>query len=319
MKTSLSNVIAIDPLILNTLQKSKNKIGFESLNWAELKNEKLLESASIEIGEAMNELIGKVQSVLMDPHQGLAVLDIPSIENTDQLTDMWMGSLIALIISRRIYKVHLDPNTNLPFTIYNASTSGEKLLRENGIKYYSPEKNLGFHTDGIVTGKSLSSPKFVSIYNVYLGYKKPGNFHWVPFALWDQFKNWQKQLLDKRFLLEITPITYKEADAKLKVTGHGQFKVSLMHKHHNDVIPFFNGEVISCVDDEKFDMREVENMLTSLSKNSMRISVPLKSRRLFILNNWYGAHARDIFAEPIEGVKYTRSFFRMMSAEMAGV
>lgn len=60
-------------------------------------------------------------------------------------------------------------------------------------------------------------------------------------------------------------------------------------------------------------------MLASLSRNSIRISTPLRSRRLFILNNWLGAHARDIFEEPIEGVKYTRSFFRSMSAKMAHV
>jgi hypothetical protein len=58
-------------------------------------------------------------------------------------------------------------------------------------------------------------------------------------------------------------------------------------------------------------------MLISLSTNKTCISTPLRPRRLFVLNNWLGAHARDIFKEPLENVKYTRSFFRMMSKEAA--
>ncbi|WP_235033917.1 hypothetical protein [Pantoea sp. 18069] len=54
-----------------------------------------------------------------------------------------------------------------------------------------------------------------------------------------------------------------------------------------------------------------------MSTNKTCISTPLRPRRLFILNNWLGAHARDIFEEPLENVKYTRSFFRMMSKEAA--
>ncbi|MNV60318.1 hypothetical protein D3C71_1527770 [compost metagenome] len=230
---------------------------------------------------------------------------------------MWIGSLIALIISKRIYSIRTDPNTSLPFTIYNASSEGEALLKKNGIKYYSPEQNLGFHTDGIVSKNLLWSPNFVSIYNVYLGYKKPGNFHWVPFSLWDEFEKWKQELAAKRFKVEITPITYKHANTELEVTSEGEFEVSLMRVDGDHCVPFFNGEVTACASHPDFEIEKVKRMLISLSNNKTRISTPLRPRRLFILNNWLGAHARDIFEDPLKNVKFTRSFFRMMSIEAA--
>lgn len=303
--------------VLRVAEKEVINAGFDKLNWAILKNEKAINNIDEKIGEVLDELIFKAKEDLINPEKGLAVIDIPSIDGADCLEDMWLGSLIALIVSKRIYSIRNDPNTGLPFTIYNASSAGEALLKKNGIKYFSPEKNLGFHTDGIVSQNSLWSPNFVSIYNVYLGYKKPGNFYWVPFALWDEFKEWQNKLGSKRFKLEITPITYKGLNDELKITSNGDFEVELMRAKGDGFIPFFNGEVMACVSDPAFEMQGVKQMLESLSCNKTRISTPLRSRRLFILNNWLGAHARDIFEEPLEGVKYTRSFFRIMSSEMA--
>lgn len=317
MHSNKDNIFEASAIALKIAADTRTKAGFEKCNWAALANEQAIDFIDDVIGGTLNPLIDSAQKALMDPAQGLAVIDIPSIEGVGQAMDMWIGSLIALIISKRIYSIRTDPNTSLPFTIYNASSEGEALLKKNGIKYYSPEQNLGFHTDGIVSENLLWSPNFVSIYNVYLGYKKPGNFHWIPFYLWDEFEKWKKELASKRFKIEITPITYKHANTELKVTSEGEFEVSLMRVDGDNFVPFFNGEVTSCASDPDFEIEKVKRMLTSLSTNKTCISTPLRPRRLFILNNWLGAHARDIFEEPLENVKYTRSFFRMMSKEAA--
>lgn len=316
MNSNKSNILEVSASALKIAADVRSKAGFDKYNWAALTNEQAIDFIDNSIGSILNPLIESAHKGLIDPTQGLAVIDIPSIEGLDQATDMWIGSLISLIVSRRIYPIRTDPNTTLPFTIYNASHEGETLLKEKGIKYYSPEKNLGFHTDGIVLDNLLWSPNFVSIYNVYLGYKKPGNFHWIPFILWDEFEKWKKELISKRFKLEITPITYKHANNELQVTSAGDFEVSLMITDGNNCVPFFNGEVVACVNDPDFKIGNVKRMLASLSINKKCISTPLRPRRLFMLNNWLGAHARDIFEEPLENVKYTRSFFRMMSKQI---
>jgi hypothetical protein len=317
MHSNQGNILETSAIVLKIAADTITKAGFEKCNWAALKNEQAIDFIDNIIGSTLKPLIDSAQKALIDPAQGLAVIDIPSIEGIEQATDMWIGSLIALIISKRIYSIRIDPNTSLPFTIYNASSEGEYLLKKNGIKYYSPEQNLGFHTDGIVSDNLLWSPNFVSIYNVYLGYKKPGNFHWIPFSRWDEFDKWKQELASKRFTVEITPITYRHANTKLEVTSQGEFEVSLMRVDGDHCVPFFNGEVTACVSDSDFEIEKVKRMLISLSTNKTCISTPLRPRRLFVLNNWLGAHARDIFKEPLENVKYTRSFFRMMSKEAA--
>ncbi len=319
MESNQGIILEASAVALKITADTINRAGFDKYNWAALTNERAIDFIDDAIGSTLDPITDSAKKALMDPAQGLAVISIPSRDEVDQATDMWMGSLLALIISKRIYAIRTDPHTSLPFTIYNASSEGEALLKKNGIKYYSPEQNLGFHTDGIVSEKQLWSPNFASIYNVYLGYKKPGNFHWIPFALWDEFEKWKRELASRRFKVNITPITYKNANSELKITSEGEFEVSLMRFNEDHCIPFFNGEVTSCASHPDFDMEMVKRMLTSLATNKTCISTSLRPRCLFILNNWLGAHARDIFEDPLDGVKYTRSFFRMMSKKAACV
>lgn len=267
MHSIQGNILEASTIALKIAATTRTQAGFYKYNWAALTNEQAIDTIDNAIGGILSPLIDSAQKALMDPAQGLAVIDIPSIEGLDQATEIWIGSLIALIISKRIYSIRIDPNTSLPFTIYNASSEGEALLKKNGIKYYSPEQNLGFHTDGIVSDNLLLSPNFVSIYNVYLGYKKPGNFHWIPFSLWDEFGKWKQELASKRFKIEITPITYKHANTALEITSEGEFEVSLMRFDGDQCVPFFNGEVTACVNQPDFEIKKVKSMLTSLSTN----------------------------------------------------
>ena len=302
--------------VVSTVENSVKKLNFSKFNLPALSNDIAIEIISQEIENDIKNIIKNSREQLNTPKQGISIIDIPSPENDNPVFNIWIGALIALIITKQLYPTRLDKNTGLPFTLYNASAEGQKLLDKNGIKYYSPEQILGFHTDGIVLEDALWSPKFVSIYNMHLAYKKPGNFHWIPFALWNEFSEWNDRLSKKRFKLGITPITYKTAANDLVITSNGEFDVALMIQTEGATIPFFNGEVSSCISDPLFNINHIKHMHESLSKNSTRISAPIKARRLFIVNNWLGAHARDIFEEPLTGVKYSRSFFRAMSSEI---
>ena len=304
---------------LVAIRERATAAGVERFDWASLSDPEVLGKLDDFVGNRLDDTIASVRSTVEDPYKGISVLDIPELSDCPRTEDMWAASVAALLIARRLSPLRIDSTTKRPFTIYNASSRGEEALIEKGIKYYSPEQNLGFHTDGIVRDGALWSPRYVSIYNVYFGYRQPGNFFWVPFARWNQFDEWKRKLSDRKFRLEITPITYRNPSGELIVTSDGQYVVSLLSRSGQITVPFFNGEVIGCESDPSFDMGEIRQMLASLSTNPARFGIPLRARRLFVLNNWLGAHARDIFKDPLEGVKYTRSFFRAMSQEMLSV
>lgn len=315
-----SKVIQIPESAYARLNQIAVASGFNGDNWASLANTDSVSGVKEEIASFLQNEISEAKLLLNDAERGIVVFDLPELDDLDTARNMWLGSLMAIVLTKLTYDVRPDSHTGMPFTIYNASSQGERLLKKNGIKYHSPEQILGFHTDGMVDGAHLASPKYVSIYNVFLGYLKTANFHWVPFARWNDFHGWQNKLVNKKFNLEITPITYKKPDDELEVISDGAYEVSVIQKNgDNSFVPFFNGEIVSCTSDPEFDMTAIKNMQTSLNRCSDRISIPIQGRRLFMVNNWLGAHARDIFEEPIENLQYSRSFFRAMSQEMLAV
>lgn len=83
------------------------------------------------------------------------------------------------------------------------------------------------------------------------------------------------------------------------------------------IVVFLNGEVVGSSSVQTWERlkHSVKGLTASLSSNSERLGAPIKGRRMFILNNTLGFHARDIFEESIPGTKYTRSFLRTVARE----
>ncbi|MCY1246602.1 hypothetical protein D9M72_598530 [compost metagenome] len=75
----------------------------------------------------------------------------------------------------------------------------------------------------------------------------------------------------------------------------------------------FEGRADTTIDQAEDITAEIK---TAISTNPIRYSIPQESRRLILLNNANGFHARDIFVNPMEEYPVTRTYLR--SASIAG-
>lgn len=263
-----------------------------------------------------SDLLKTIKGQISDCDLGISVIDIPIPQaGVSVRQEIWFGAFVALGLIRNTFSPRKDKNTNLDFSIYNASPLGAKLLESKGIKYFSPEKNLGFHTDGLISDTSILSPKTVGIYNMFFGYQKPGSFFWAPFSKWNRFEEFCETVSNKIYSIEITPITYKNNVGDLIVDQQGIFDIPLIAKQEGLAIPYFNGEIVGCFTDKQSDLIALTNLMRSLESEAKIFYVEQKERRLIILNNWFGAHASDVFEEPLTKAGYTRSFFRAMDED----
>jgi len=256
----------------------------------------------------------KAMVSLGDPEVGIVAIDIPSGLNDDRNRDALLGSMVATAIVSSISLTVPDHRNETPFTLYNASVENEEQLKAAGVRYYSPEDRLGFHTDGLVRDGEVLVPNFISIYNLLIAYRNPGNFYFLPFALWDEYEIFSKKLgIGREYRFSMTPIVYADRDGKIEAAA-GRFLNSpiFFRTECNSSLMFFNGEVD---EDDPELCKAINLMKSSMLDNTRRISIPFQNRRLFVMANKKGLHARVVFADPIPNVKFTRSFLRYVSAD----
>ncbi|QXI66191.1 hypothetical protein CP157_03983 (plasmid) [Paracoccus marcusii] len=257
--------------------------------------------------------IEKIKTQTDDDKIGISVVDIPSGISEDKKLDVLYGCLSAAGLMESLSELVEDKKSGTPFTLYNASKENEEKLVEAGLKFYSPEDRLGFHTDGLIDGAKVKVPNYIAVYNIMVAYRKPGNFYYLPKSLWKDYNKFRDAFgINKDVSFSMTPIVYAGKDGEL-VSSEGKTLTCPVFSSDSctDAI-FFNGEVSS--DCNKITTLAAE-MTESLLDNPDRWAAPIKNRRLFIMNNKSGFHARDIFADPIDGVRYTRSFMRFVSEE----
>lgn len=253
---------------------------------------------------------------LVNPNIGIVAVDIPSLEVESSRDQSLASFLVSHAISSLFMDFDLDIQNSTPFSIHTASINNSKLLSKNNLESYTPEKRLGFHSDGKIRRSGLYIPKFISLYNMVIAYSRPGNFYWLPIAEWRELDRYFSELgYDKTFELKTTDSVYKLSKDDIAVDGAGQVKCPLFIKNeHGKPSVFYNGQVIPQDNHEK---ALIEQMLVSLQENSSPIVIEQKCNRLLIMNNLLGLHARDIFEEPLYSSpeEYTRVFFRSVSSE----
>jgi hypothetical protein len=259
----------------------------------------------------VSEIHDKINNYLNDAYNGIAAIDIPHGISSNLTHDTLLGAIISQTITSSFMKPALDRKNATPFTIYNASKAGEEKLKKAGLKFYSPAEKIGFHTDGRIEGSKVYIPEFLSIYNLFIAYKKTGDFHWLPFLLWNEFEEFAEVTgWNTPFEFELTPIVYSFSDRETpEALPVKKVKAPIFWKRDDKKCMFLNGEINT----------DQQNLITSLKSsmlnNNERLYVPQKPRRLMMMKNSAGAHSRDIFNQPIEGTRYTRSFMRSTSIE----
>jgi hypothetical protein len=271
---------------------------------------------------AVETLIGDLQHdvtrALSDPDCGIIALDIPSGIEQNPTADTLMGAVIAAAVGTGFMTPTIDVRNGTPFTLYNASADNEAALKQAGVKFFSPNEKLGFHTDGRISGEAVYVPETLLIYNILIAYRRPGNFYWVPFNLWTEKDRFAEALgWNTAYRFEMTPIVYSGSAGQVSASAAKAIEAPIFWRDDqgNSAI-FMNGEVIGKAGElGEFRRELVESMKDSISSNPARLAIPQKARRLLLMNNTAGFHARDIFNDPIAGTRYTRSFMRSVSME----
>ncbi|NBB81797.1 MAG: hypothetical protein GVY28_00155 [Alphaproteobacteria bacterium] len=262
-------------------------------------------------------LDGPVAASLDDPDTGILGIDIPKGIAEAGTPDALAGALVAMAVTRRAMTPTLDVRNRTPFTLYNASAGNEAALKQAGVKFYSPDEKLGFHTDGRLEGEAVFVPARLMIYNILIAYRRPGLFHWMPFRRWTRFEEFGERFgWNRRYRFAMTPIVYAGADGAADVASTRTLEAPLFWRLDDGRRGIFmNGDVLGPADGEAMDPDLVEEMQESIRTNPVRLSLPQKARRLLLMTNTAGLHARDIFEEPVGGTRYTRSFIRSVAME----
>ncbi|HVT63270.1 MAG TPA: hypothetical protein VHD33_07290, partial [Legionellaceae bacterium] len=159
----------------------------------------------------------------------------------------------------------------------------------------------------------IEIPKYIATYNLYISYKKPGNFIWIPTKHWEESSKF-KDVKYKNMIINInlTPTFHLNHEDKIYNSGYEKICAPLSYINQNgDDLFFLNGQVFLKNNSDEC-VQAVNEMRNSLLKNDFKICIPQKERRIIFLNNILGFHARDIFEEPIENVDLSRVMLRMV-------
>lgn len=192
-----------------------------------------------------------------------------------------------------------------PFTLHTAAHSSGELLEDRD---HTPDVKLGFHNDGLLNAGNLEIPNHIVLYNLYISYRKPGKFKWIPIALWDKLNEHKKMKITEniKIKIQLTPSFHLDKNGAITKTDFNYLEIPISNFNKKGDIRFFlNGKALY----DK-DMYLVQKIQDSLEKNSVIISIDQKERRAFYLKNTAGFHARDVFEDPVENTDLTRVFLR---------
>ena len=260
--------------------------------------------------DIFKEDIQRITHLANNPYCGIAALDIPEASIFDKKVNSVYGAAVVMGIFGNIGKPNIDSINNMPFSIYSASHENAKLLDSKDLTRYPPEVKLGFHNDGLFRGNQIHIPMHIMVYNMYINYRKPGNFKWSPLAVWDEAEKYEQLLKDKLVKIRITPNFYFDKDGNINNTFVEMVEVPIYRINEAcEALFFLNGNILAQDNGpELFEL--VNSMKDSISKNPKNILIAQKERRALYLKNDFGFHARDIFEEPIEDADLTRVFIR---------
>ncbi|WP_277188120.1 hypothetical protein [Caballeronia sp. BR00000012568055] len=284
---------------------------------SKLNDRALTQSAHKLASEIFSTEIDLVKSELSDAKAGIVAVDIPESRTLSVDDNAFWGVALATGFGSNVFSLAHDKINGTPFTIYAASYEKSRELTEFGLPTVAPETKLGFHTDGVIHGDTVSMPCNIMLYNVLIEYYRPGCFHWVPFHSWDEKKTFMERVgVGKRYSVKLAPSIYDLGEGKLEIVSPDTVDVPIFADDEKNEFPLYiNGSVVGSSDNESFDPEIFAALKQSIADSRVRYSVPQRSRRIIFARNVAGAHARDIFEEPIPGVPYTRIFLRSVDVD----
>jgi len=275
-----------------------------------------LEDVALVAKAAFADILNRVHDLVSDDTVGVCALDVPSDPSLSPEDDVFWGTVLVSGLFRNLFVPAVNPVSKTPFDVFTASVTAGKQLGDRGLAE-APERHLRFHTDGLIRSGRVAVPRFVVLYNLLISYRRPGDFHWIPFSCWTERNRHIAAIgLDTPYRFALSPAYFEAADGLL--VNHGATEAVVPIFSHVEGVDspavFLNGDVIGRPDAE-YDSRLISDLRASLTDNPTRFSIDQRTRRALFLNNRFGWHARDIFQEPIESSNFTRVHIRAVDSD----
>lgn len=277
----------------------------------------LSKGLALSAGAIFDDVTQNTRLHASDPDVGIAGIDIPEIYE-DPTLDAITGAHLAVALSQFMLPAVLEKHNRTPFSMFNASAEHNETLDRLGMKGISPTDLLDYHSDGTISDDVLSVPNFISLYNIFINYQRRGSFYWVPTsAINDLERHVERIGFDDNYLFDLTPSVYSdEGSQRASVSAH-RARTAIFRRHEGRIVTFLNGDFAG---NEKTEGRcasltRLNDFKTAIRETRSKFAVAQESRRLVILNNAAGFHARDVFEDPIDGYAYTRSYLRSVSLQ----
>ncbi len=268
-------------------------------------------------GKLFCDEINQIIFTLSNPHISISAFDIPSSNHFNQELNTIFGIGLFIGIFNNIANSSIDPLNETPFTLHAASHSNGEKLDSLGLSVYTPKVKLGFHNDGLLSPGKVEIPKHIALYNLYISYHNPGNFMWVPTALWEEAQQYHPRSIGENVIVKtkLTPIFHSKNDQEITAPCFNYVTAPLSIINEEGEQRFFlNGQILP--GENHIDHVNLVNaMRLSLQNNPKKIYIPQKERRGIILKNHLGFHARDIFQDPIDGVDLSRILLRSVDLD----
>jgi len=288
----------------------------EPISLSDTRDQELMARLATHASRAFADTIGEVKEHLDCPSTGIVAVDV-SETFEDATVDAIISSLIAVSLCQAIMPSLPDRENNTPFSIFTASKDNSEKLDQVGVRGLSPVDVLDFHSDGSILNGELAVPDYIAIFNVFINYHDRGNFYWVPTNSIEGLPEIVEKVgLTEKYNFSLTPAVYDTAQSDIKVIEKRARAAIFSLADDGTITTFMNGtfEGQCGASDQSLDV--TSEIKLAISSNPVRYSVPQESRRLIILNNAKGFHARDIFEHPVDGYEITRAYLR--SASIAG-
>lgn len=284
------------------------------LSLADLRDKELTADLASQAAYVFADLITDLQFQLDSPEIGIVAVDIPTIVD-DATLDATAGALLGISLIQALMPTLCDGKNQTPFSVFTTSADSRQKLERIGLQDQAPVSRLEFHSDSSVTGKTVAVPDYIALYNIAINFEERGFFHWVPTCKIDGISELVNKVgLSTEYYFKLDPAVYEDGQNDVIVIEQ-HVKAAIFSQDQNGLITtYMSGQCEGKVGEEHTQSQDVvADIVKAISENKFRYSIPQESRRLLLMNNANGFHARDALEQPLPGVSMNRAYLRCTS------
>ncbi|MBJ6133126.1 hypothetical protein JAU75_09805 [Ochrobactrum sp. Q0168] len=284
------------------------------LSLADLRDKELTADLASQAAYAFADLVTDLQFQLDSPEIGIVAVDIPTIFE-DATLDATAGALLGISLVQALMPTLYDGKNHTPFSVFTTSADSRLKLERVGLQDLVPLNRLEFHSDSSVTGKSVAVPHYIALYNIAINFEERGCFHWVPTCKIDGiFELVNKVGLSTEYYFKLNPAVYEDGRNDVMIIEQRVKATIFNHAQNGSITTYMSGQFDGKVGEEHTQSHDiVADIVKAISENKFRYSIPQENRRLLIMNNANGFHARDALEKPLPGVSMNRAYLRCTS------